>query len=329
MRKLIFFIPLCVILLSEAFVGPDGKNVFENKRYKAIFNMKAGMFNGKYVSFYANGTRRAEGQFLDNMRNGIWSVWDSTGKLLVKREYKNGFEYKTLYPEVHVKANVPPVYALTRNNAGFYSYFDFKQPDVVYSKRVWREIMKDDESSFFGNDDLYHALVDSIGRGKISIYDPSSDELKEKIEGGALKKIMDTAGKEIIGFKIKEDWFFDKLRKTSEKRIITICPIVCKKNLPADNDDDFSFDMGWLYFPALRNTMNVLDLFPGNYPSAIKTTDDLFFFRYFPSAIYKESNVKNQLISDYAKGSAIQQEDMRIEIELIETEHDLWVKSQN
>jgi hypothetical protein len=85
--------------------------------------------------------------------------------------------------------------------------------------------------------------------------------------------------------------------------------------------------MGWFYFPGLRNTMKVLDLYAGNYPSTLKTVDDIFFFRYFPSTIYKESNVKNQLISDYAKGSAIQLEDERIEVELIEMEHDLWVKS--
>ena len=325
MRRLFFFIPLCILLL-EAFVGPDGKTTFANRRFRVNFNMQHGMLNGKYESFYTNGINRAKGQFTNNMRSGIWSVWDSTGQLLSKREYKNDFEYKTLYPEASIKTNIPPVYQLVRNDAGFYSYFSFRQPDVVYSKRVWREIMKDDESSFFGNDDLYHALVDSLAKGKFSVYDPASDELKEKIEGDGLKKIMDTTGKEIIGFKIKEDWFFDKLRKTSEKRIITICPIICKKN---PNEDDFSFDMGWFYFPALRNTMNVLELSPGNYPSVIKTTDDLFFFRYFPSTICKESNVKNQLISDYAKGAMVQQEDLRIEVELIEAEHDLWVKIRN
>jgi antitoxin component YwqK of YwqJK toxin-antitoxin module len=326
MRKIFFILPVALFICA-AFVGPDGKNHFEGKRFKADFNMKQGMLNGKYVSYYSNGVKRAEGQFQNNMRAGLWSVWDSTGKLLTKREYKNGFECKILYPEVSVKGNLQPVYTLTRNGAGLYSYFNFQQKDVVVSKRIWREAMKDDESSFFGNDDLYHALVDSIVKGKISIYDPSSDELTLKISGDALKKIMDTTGKEIIGFKIKEDWFYDNRRNISEKRIISICPVVCKKNLPADNDDDFSFDMGWFYFPALRNTMNVLDLYAGNYPSTLKTVDDIFFFRYFPSTICKESNVKNQLISDYAKGSAIQLEDERIEVELIEMEHDLWVKS--
>jgi antitoxin component YwqK of YwqJK toxin-antitoxin module len=325
MRKILFLLPF-IFFITQAFVGPDGKNHFEGKRFKVDFNMKQGMLNGKYVSYYSNGTKRAEGQFQNNMRAGLWSVWDSTGKLLTKRDYKNGFESRILYPEVSAKPNLQPVYPLTRNDAGFYSYFSFTQKDVVISKRIWREAMKDDESSFFGDDELYHALVDSIAKGKISIYDVSSDELKEKLSGDGLKKAMDTTGNEIIGFKIKEDWFYDNLRKVSEKRIISICPVICKKNLPADNDDDFSFDMGWFSFPALRNTMNVLELYSGNYPSTIKTIDDIFFFRYFPSTIYKESNVKNQMISDYAKGSAIQMEDERIEVELIEMEHDVWVR---
>jgi antitoxin component YwqK of YwqJK toxin-antitoxin module len=47
------------------------------------------MLNGKYVSFYPNGVKKSEGSFQFNNRIGEWVVWDSTGKLRVKRLYTN------------------------------------------------------------------------------------------------------------------------------------------------------------------------------------------------------------------------------------------------
>ncbi len=217
----------------------------------------------------------------------------------MKREYKNDFEYKQLFPETGEKIKSPPVYTLGLNDHHFYNYFEFKQTDIVMSKRVWLDVSNNDESSFFGNDDFYHMLIDSIVKKKITVYVPNNDEAISKISLSAIQTIADTAGKEIIGFKLKEDWFFDNKRKTAEKRIIAVCPIVCKKDTSRTTDDDYSFEMGWISFPSLRNTLGAIDNTNPNCPTMIKTLDDLFFFRYFVGEITKETNVKNQSLNDY------------------------------
>lgn len=296
-------------------------------KFSVKFPLKDGMLDGLYCSYYSDGKKRAEGHFACNQRIGIWSVWDSVGKLLVKREYKNDFEYKQLFPITNSPVIITTPYSLVRDETGLYSYFKFSQEDVVCSKRVWRTLGKDDESSFFGNDLFYHALIDSIVKGKICIYDNNSDNLQTKINGEDLRKLKDTISMEIIGFKIKEDWFFDKQRKTSEKRIVAICPVICKKDNVRLVDDDFSFAIGWIYFPEIRNTLGAIKNTNTNNVANIITLDDYFFFRCFPSEIYKETNVKNQELKEYCISvDKLINEQQRIEIEMIEMEHDLWIK---
>ena len=60
-----------------------------------------------------------------------------------------------------------------------------------------------------------------------------------------------------------------------------------------------------------------------NLPSKIKTFDDLFFFRYFYGQIYMETNVYERSIGSYAEDKEIEAE--RIELSLIESEHDIWI----
>ena len=55
--------------------------------------------------------------------------------------------------------------------------------------------------------------------------------------------------------------------------------------------------------------------------------ENVFHFRFFNSTIYKESNVFDYKISDYKNESEINDESKKIEMELIDIEHDLWIKS--
>jgi len=48
-------------------------------------------------------------------------------------------------------------------------------------------------------------------------------------------------------------------------------------------------------------------------------------FLHFTSIISKESNFYDREISDYAKGQEIEKESERIEISIIELEHDIWL----
>jgi hypothetical protein len=60
-------------------------------------------------------------------------------------------------------------------------------------------------------------------------------------------------------------------------------------------------------------------------PTNVKSLDDLFFFRDFASEIIKESNVYDHFINDYFSVPDIADEAQRIEVSIIEAEHDTWL----
>jgi Gliding motility associated protein GldN len=58
---------------------------------------------------------------------------------------------------------------------------------------------------------------------------------------------------------------------------------------------------------------------------SISTIEDIFQFRHFSGSIYKESNVYDRKISDYKTGNAIKEESERIEMNVLDLEHDTWI----
>jgi hypothetical protein len=320
MKTQVYLPGLAVLLISSAFIAAGGGS-FTDGKIKADFKTKDGMFDGAYVSYYPNGVKKAEGKFVHNTRYGKWSVWDSTGKLIVQRNYKNLFEYEQQFPEFRSKTTIKPIYTVTRNEANVYGYFNFEKKDIVVSRRLWRYIPVAEESAIFKGDVFFNSLMDSALAGKIPAYDPVSDELTKKMDLAILDRYTDTLRGKILGYRIKEDWFFDKSRETAESRIIGICPVMRSVYNLQD-----SVDVCWFYFPQLRNTMNAIKLENVKHGSEIRTLDDLFFFRYFPGVVYKETNIKNLELREYCAPETLGHAQQRIEIELIEREHDLWVK---
>ncbi|HET6992311.1 MAG TPA: hypothetical protein VFJ43_13345, partial [Bacteroidia bacterium] len=246
---------------------------------------------------------------------GLWTLWYPNGDIAIKREYKNSFEFRTVFPKSNSKGE-KQINALARNATGFYSYFPIKQEAVITTERVWRFIPEKDSTPIFFYNPLWNALVDSVREGKIQGYDPTTDEFTVKTAGATLLSFDDTTKAKIIGYKIKEDWFFDSKRKIAEKRIIGICPVVRMNGISKD-----SIDVCWFKFTDIRNTLNAILIDSPGYPKDVRTLDDLFFFHCFQGDIYKVSNDRNLNLKDYSNN-----EQLRIEIGMIETEHDLWMK---
>src|SRR5437762_2703868 len=107
MRNCIF---ICLFSIYSSFAQNE-KHVFQNQQVKAEYHTKGGLFDGKYVSYYANGQEKAEGNFKENLRVGKWDVWDSTGKIHAQHVFQK---------EV-----------LKRNSFGFYNYTLLKEEDVL------------------------------------------------------------------------------------------------------------------------------------------------------------------------------------------------------
>ena len=130
------------------------------------------------------------------------------------------------------------------------------------------------------------------------------------------------ASADIKKFLIKEDYYFDKQRSVFEVRILGICPVT--KNMVKD------VDMGdkrlfWVYFPECRRLFAQNEMFNlKNGVAGRLTYDDVFMKRMFSSYIYKEENVYNRTIQEYALGVDALLESEKAKNTLFEFESNLW-----
>jgi hypothetical protein len=127
---------------------------------------------------------------------------------------------------------------------------------------------------------------------------------------------------DIVGYRIKEDWFYNYSWQLSETRIIAICPIIKRK------DTGDLMDAFWIYYPELRNIFASEKIEIAGEKN-ISSLEDIFMFRRFNSTIYKESNIYNKKIADYVTDKSVKELVERIEIELLDLEHDAWINTTN
>jgi len=229
-----------------------------------------------------------------------------------------------------------------------------RESDVVYSKRVWREIdLREKMNYVFGapKSRLIDIIIDAVNAGELTAYDAtgkkddvngdefsailSPQQMMAKFADSVLVPILDKEGNTIgtrvkpgefnpdsvTKFRIKEDWIFDKQRSVFEPRIIGIAPMMKVKAAGQSFDDQPAF---WVYFPEARPLFATKAIANRKNDATNLSYDDLFVKRMFSSYIVKESNVEDLRIKDYAQGIDRLYESERIKKELMNYEHDLW-----
>lgn len=290
---------------------------YENDSIKVVYTRLDGRIDGSYQSYYKNGQLRAKGQFADNYRIGKWSLWDSMGVLQIERVYESPFVYKAMFPEVPSIGPIPilsqPVYKPRYNDSGYIEYFDIMERMCMWTKSLDRKIEPADNGILFDNDQLFKLLMDNVLEKKIRAFSLKNDEFTDSLD------ITLLAGKtyQVDHYKIREDWIFDSDRMLMEARIIGICPVVKVENE--------LLDLYWLFFPEIRSCLAKEKLNDARLPKHIKTVDDVFFYRCFRSEIFREGYYHRKMIADYKTGDEIVKEAERIELEVIETEHEMWL----
>lgn len=295
--KNIFFIVF--LFTGLGFFGQSKKHVFESKQVKVEYHARGGLMDGKYVSHYANGKKKAEGHFKDNLRVGKWNVWDSTGELLGGQEYE--FD------------------SLPRNTHGYYNYSFLKAGDVVAEKRVWRNINKEGNPLLFIDHFLFDSLYRLIQTDSLVVF--MDEEFQNPRNKNDIKANFGKIQYEIIGYRLKEDWFMNKRTGRSEVRPLGLYPIL----RPMNSEDYENMGLGWLYFPQVRKALANEGIEDKHF-KYIASVDDVFWYRCFTSEIYKETNVYDRSIAAYTKTQEeAAREAERIEIDLIEMEHDVWM----
>jgi gliding motility associated protien GldN len=233
-------------------------------------------------------------------------------------------------------------------------YPPLRKADVMWQKRIWREIdFREKINQYFYYPLEAHnnwrsfmqVIMDGLKEGSITAYDISNtDEFlvpltyQEVIarQTDTLHNVLqrpyppyeeyDTViisefnPADVKRIRIKEDWYFDKQRSQVMVRIIGICPILVVKR----DGEEATTPMFWISFPETRPILAKALIYNRHNDAMRLTYDDAFWKRFFNSYIYKESNVYDRRISEYATGLDALYESERIKNEMYEFEHDLW-----
>lgn len=303
---LIGFIPfLCLAQTQKSY---------EHDTLSIKYTKEEGRITGPYTSFYKNGNKKAEGQFVNSLRTGKWILWDSLGNKRMERYYEHPLVFKQLHPPIPQEGPIPllakPIYKIVYNKFGYIEYYPAVERAVLFSKRIWRDVEKKDNPILF-NDKIKQILINHQGDFFRNYREKLTEEAVDSIKSYLVNY-------ELVSFKVKEDWLFDMDRMTMECRIITISPVV-----KIDNEAKALF---WVNYSELRAAFAQIQLPKKVYPDHVKTLEDYFFYRFYKSTIYKESNPFDKYIKDYKEGKEIEKEAERIELKLIEAEHNIWLE---
>lgn len=232
---------------------------------------------------------------------------------------------------------------------------EIREADILWKKRVWREIdfrQKMNLPFYYPRDShqnwrrFIDVIMDALKEGRCQAYEVTvTGELNNPMPYSKLmtglnsekhQAIYDDYGNKVgdtvisIAFKpesvtrlrVMEDWYFDAHRSQMMVRIEAICPVTMR-----DINDSVQMpnELFWIPFDeATRTVLSEAPVYNRNNSAARLSYDDIFMKRQFDSYIYKEENVYDRSIQDYATGIEALKESERIKQEIIEFEQNMW-----
>jgi gliding motility associated protien GldN len=244
---------------------------------------------------------------------------------------------------------------INTENAQPVAYASIRQADVVFARRIWREIdLREKMNQYLASPKarLIDVLMDAIKNDELRVFDatptkesPNGDDFATPLTSAqAMSKMADSVlvptidkntGEKIgsrkvlsefnpdsvVKFRIKEDWIFDKQRSVYEPRIIGIAPLI---QIVAGGEKLDYQPAFWIYFPEARPILAAREVSRKNNDAGNLSFDQIFLKRIFSSYIVKESNDKDVRIKDYANGIDRLYESERIKKSLLDWELNLW-----
>jgi gliding motility associated protien GldN len=231
-----------------------------------------------------------------------------------------------------------------------------READIIWTRRIWRVLdMREKMNQTFYLPEkpqnnwksFMQIVMDGLKEGTITAYSSLSDQflvpntytelldqlqMKQKVKlkrqyepyedyDTIIEKNFEPV--DVKSLRIKEDFYFDRQRSQFEVRILGICPVM------DDYDDNGNYrgpkPLFWIYFPECRNLFAKNEMFNlKNGAAGRMTYDDVFMKRMFSSYIYKEENVYDRTINEYATGVDALLESEKAKNNLYEFESNLW-----
>jgi gliding motility associated protien GldN len=221
-----------------------------------------------------------------------------------------------------------------------------RENDVLWKKTVWRVIdvrqkinhhfsypprpfikiiidaVRTGELYAFVDDEFTDVYVqeDIIGkvsrRDTIEVLDPYTYDFDTVIVNNDLNP------EEIIKYRIKEVWYFDKESSSMKVRIAGIAPL---RDLMDSNGIKLGEEaLFWIYYPDAREYLSTEKSNMLGNEATNTSWDDVMEMRMFDSFIYKEANMRGLRIKDYSSGVDLMNESKMIENEIFNYEQDFW-----
>lgn len=249
---------------------------------------------------------------------------------------------------ISINAQIP---APKNNDNQILNYQQIHDGNLHWMKRVWREIDVNEKMNLvfqYNRLPLYTIIDKAIATGDLAVYSNDTqypDELQKQItkkEAYDIKCKTDemvvlnaetfqedtirypkcTEAKDIVRYRIMEDWYFDKNTSTMKVHIISIAPV--RKVTTSEGEFIGYSPMYWLHFDMLREILVHYPVYNSKNDASTYSWDDLFLSRVFSSYIIKESNVFDRNIREYTQGVDALLESDRVKEEIFFTEHDVW-----
>lgn len=234
-------------------------------------------------------------------------------------------------------------------------YPAIREADVLWKKRIWREIdfrQKMNLPFYYPRDGhqdwrrFMDVIMDALKEGRCQAYEVTmTGELNKPLPYSKLMSSLNTERHQtiyddygnnigdtvisiafrpesVVRLRLKEDWYFDSRNSQLMVRIIAMCPVTMR-----DVNDSVQMPNELFWIPFDEDTRTVLSEAPyyNRSNSAVRMSyDDVFWKRMFDSYIYKEENVYDRSIQDYATGIDAMLESERIKQSIIDFEQNMW-----
>lgn len=236
-------------------------------------------------------------------------------------------------------------------------YTHVREADVMWQRRIWRTIdlrEKINHPLYYpiqpiqDRKSLFDVIKEGILEGTITAYDDIDDEFTiqltkaeaknkmgywkedkqfdewgEEILGASDSVYTDYSAQDIVEYRLKEEWFFDRERSIMDVRILGISPV--RNNIDENTGESKGkMAMFWIYFPEARYVFANYDVFNRQNDAERRTYEDIFWKRMFNSYIVKRSNVYDRSNKEYLQGLDLLLEGDKIKEDMFNYEHDLW-----